>query len=423
MVSSPLHIHTLSDTQISQYQQQPLAFLTDWLIKEPQLAVYQLGKRTVYQVHDPHFIQTILIDRAADYKKSFLGGQARLLLGEGLITSEGAHWRTQRRTVQPILNKKQVHTWDGRILYWSTRYFAAWGQLDLLDVLPAVRALFLNILGDGLFGVDLMDDINAIDSALQVVMQWLRWDKPQTTENLYQQAVAELDSIIERIIAQPTPQDNLLSHLKAQKLTSQALRDQIMTILIAGQETLSNSFAWALYELAQQPHLWRKLQDDVDTITKSQLLNAHAIISLTYTRQVIQETLRLYPSAWMLGRQSLQATMLGDYALPEGALLMLSPYVVHRHPQHWQQPDTFNPQHFSEDVMAQRPRMAYFPFGAGQRQCIGQPLALQALPLCLANLAAHYDLHLQMDTVVKPQPAMNLRPGHPIFIKVTPRRP
>src|SRR5260221_4968671 len=365
-----------------------------------------------------------------------------LVLGKGLLTNDGGSWLKQRRLIQPAFHRERVAalgtlmtettlTWTQR---WETSNFVATNKL--LDLTQEMSGLTLSIVGKALFGTDLSRETERVGQALTTVNQrlseafYLPWilSLPTPQRHHLYAARSALYTIVEETIRErrrPSAHGDLLAMLlqardqeTGEGMTDQQLRDEVLTLLLAGHETTANALSWTFFLLAQHPHIAAKLQEEYRRVLNARPPLIEDLPQLPFTRMVVQEVLRLYPPAWGLGRRALFSDQIGGYALPKGAYVLLFPYVTHRHPAFWKQPDEFDPERFSTGREAERPRFAYFPFGGGPRLCIGNQFALYEAQLILATILSRYQLRLLPGRVVVPEPLVTLRPRGGLLMTV-----
>jgi cytochrome P450 len=403
----------------------------------------------VYLLNHPEHIKRVLQDQPERYRKS-VPRMERLkpLFGEGLTTSEGPLWRRQRRLLQPVFQHQRIASFAPVITKATATMLerwqiaAAWGQP--LDVAAAMLGLTREIIGRILFGNDVDHHLQTVGQAVTTAFEHLNhrvWAVmalpacfPTSRNRRFRQALRRLDTSVYRLIDERCQarqgRDDLLSRLVAardeetgERMPASQLRDEVMTLFIAGHTTVSAALAWTLYLLAQHPEVERTLAAELATVLDGRRPTAGDLPRLAYTRMIIEEGMRLYPPTWVTARMPLQHDEIGSYRIPAQSVVLLSPYVLHRHPAFWEHPDRFEPERFSSEQSARRPRFAYFPFGGGPRLCIGQNLAMMEMLLVLAMVTQAYQLHLVPGHPVEPQARITLRPRHGILMTLHERSP
>jgi cytochrome P450 len=292
--------------------------------------------------------------------------------------------------------------------------------------------LTLRIVGQALFNIDLSDETHSVGQAVTTVNRLLSdymyapfppLNVPTPRTRRLKAAHRTLDQVVHGIIAQHRQQNtdtgDLLSMLlvvrdeeTGQGMNDQQVHDEVMTLLLAGHETVSIALTWTWYLLSQHPAVERRLHTELDEVLAGQTPRVDHLVKLSYTRMVIEEALRLYPPAWIFGRKALADDEIGGYFIPANSMIVLSPYVTHRHPAFWEDPEVFDPERFAPERSASRPHYAYFPFGGGPRLCIGSNFALMEMQLILATIAQRHKLRLVPGRPVEPEALLSLRPRY-----------
>jgi cytochrome P450 len=429
--------------------QHPLRYFTDAARRYGEVISLPLGFRRVYLLNHPDHIKRVLQDQPDHYRKS-VPRVARLkpLFGEGLTTSEGPLWRRQRRLLQPVFQHQRLVSLAPVITEATATMLERWqivaARGQPLDVAAAMLGLTREIISKLLFGDDVDHELQAVGEALTTAFEHLNqrvWAVmalpacfPTSRNRHFRQAMRRLDTFVYRLIDERCQthqgRDDLLSRLVAARdeetsehMPATQLRDEVMTLFTAGHTTTSAALAWTFYLLAQHPEVERTLTAELATVLDGRLPTARDLPSLAYTRMVIEEGMRLYPPTWVTARMPLEDDEIGGYRIPAQSVVLLSPYVLHRHPTFWEHPERFEPERFSPAQSARRPRFAYFPFGGGPRLCIGQSLAMMEMLLILAIVTQAYQLRLVPGHPVEPQAWITLRPRHGILMTLHERPP
>jgi cytochrome P450 len=404
---------------------------------------FRIGPRRGYLLTNPEDVRHVLQDNARNYHKSPLYDKLRLFLGNGLLTSEDDLWLRQRRIAQPAFHRQRVTALAGvmgeaaRDAAARWQPFAAAGQP--VDVDEEMMRLTRTVVVRALLGADLGPFTSTIDQAWAIVNQHVGesfWSLgftdgwPTQRNRRFQAARAVLRGAVDHVITErrrnPSDSDDLLSMLMSARdeetgeaMTDEQLRVEVTTFLLAGQETTSLALTWTWYLLSQNPRARQRLEDELDAVLDGRPPEYPDLAHLPYLRMVIDEAMRLYPPAWGFSRQALADDRLGGFQLPRGWLAFVIPYVLHRLPAFWTDPDAFDPERFSPERSADRPKFAYIPFGAGPRQCIGNQFALIETQLIVATLAQAYRLQLVPRHSAEPWPLITLRPryGMPMIIE------
>jgi len=405
---------------------------------------FRIGPRRGYLITNPDDVRHVLQDNARNYHKSPLYDKLRMFLGNGLLTSEDDFWLRQRRIAQPAFHRQRM-TALASVMASAARDaaarwqpFASTGQP--VDVDEEMMRLTRTVVVRALLGADLGPFTSTIDPAWTIINQhvgesfWsLGFDKlPTPKYRRFKAARAVLRGAVDHVIAErrrnPPGDDvggELLSMLMArdeetgEAMTDEQLRVEVTTFLLAGQETTSLALTWTWYLLSQHPQARQRLENEIDGALEGRPPEYSDLANLPYLRMVVDESLRLYPPAWGFSRQALSDDRLGGFRLPRGWLAFVIPYVLHRLPAFWPNPDQFDPERFLPERSADRPKFAYIPFGAGPRQCIGNQFALIETQLSVATFAQSYRLQLLPGHRADPWPLITLRPrfGMPMIIE------
>lgn len=405
----------------------------------------RFGAMTAHLVCDPALVQEVLHTRNREFGKETRGmRKLRLVLGLGLLTSEGSFWLRQRRIAQPAFHRKRIAGFGERMVDAAEDMVAGWRDGDVFDAHHEMMKVTLRIVGETLLGTDVTGNAERIGAAVSHVIEDVnaRVNKlvdlgppfPSRRNLLFERAMDTLDAVVLDMIAERRERgvtgDDLLGMFMevadeetGERMTDAQLRDEVMTVFLAGHETTANALSWALYLLGTNPEVWRELAAEVDVVLEGgRRASPEDFGRLVYTRQVMEEAMRLYPPAWMIARAPVADTTLGGYFLPAGSLVFLPPWVVHRHPDHWENPERFDPDRFAPGADAGRHRYAYFPFGGGPRQCIGNNFALMEATLILATIARDVRLDLVSDSPIEPEPQITLRPNPGVRVIASRRR-
>jgi cytochrome P450 len=408
---------------------------------EMELGERHMLWRHVVIANAPDHVRHVLLDNAENYVRSALS--RRLLepgLGQGLLTTHGATWRRQRRTMAPAFAAKRIADFAPAMVEAAGRLVEDWSRGPAsapIDIAEAMSGLTLAIISEAMFSVRVDPEIALIGQAVSVYQATIRpsfadllglpeW-LPRPAVRRAHKAFAESDRVIQRLIEERRRvggPDDLLSMLLAapdgEAPTSvKEVRDHVATIFTAGHETTANALAWTFYLLSQHPADLARLEEELDRVLGDRPATAGDVPNLTFTRMVIEEAMRLYPPAHTLSRQALGPDRLGDIQLRKGSSVLIVPWLLHRHRKLWDRPDEFRPERFAADEVAARPRFAYIPFGAGPHICIGAAFAMTEAILCLATIAQRFRLTLVPGTKVEPVGLITLRPkgGLPMRIE------
>jgi cytochrome P450 len=403
----------------------------------------KIGPRRAYLITNPRDIRHVLQENARNYHKSPLYDKLRASLGNGLLTSEDEFWLRQRRIAQPAFHRQRISALAGIMVDAARETAAEWQAIAShgrpVDIAAEMMRLTRTVVLRALLGSDLGPFAGDIDHAWMVINEHIgesfwslgftdRWPTPKYRR--FQAARAVLQGAVDHVISQrrrnPTASADLLSMLMSARdeetgetMTDEQLKVEVTTFLLAGQETTSLALTWTWYLLATSVAARRRLEQEIDAVLDGRRPEYSDLGNLPYTRMVLDESMRLYPPAWAFSRQALADDELGGFPLPRGWLALIIPYVLHRLPAFWPDAEVFDPDRFTPERVADRPKFAYLPFGAGPRQCIGNQFALVEAHLVLATLAQDYRLHLIPGHKVEPHPLISLRPrfGMPMTIE------
>jgi cytochrome P450 len=388
-----------------------------------------------FLLSDPADIKHVLQDNARNYHKSPLYERLRDSLGNGLLTSEDSFWLRQRRLAQPAFHRQRLMTMADAMVACTEQVLERWDRTAALgatiDVVAEMMALTQAIIVRTMFSTDLGATTGIVNRTWPIINRRIGetfWStKLETTLPLpanlrFWRALRELETVVYRIIAdrRETRRDetDLLSMLLSARdeetgagMTDRQLCDEVLTMLLAGHETTSLALSWTYYLLSQHPDVEQSITDEVDQVIGGGRPSFLHLDRLTCTRRAIEESLRLYPPAWGFSRQAIGDDEIGGYRVPRGSLVFLIPFVVHRRPRLWPDPERFDPNRFAPEHESARPRFAYIPFGGGPRGCIGNQFAMVEAQLIVAAIAQRYRIELVPDQDIRPEPLITLRPA------------
>jgi cytochrome P450 len=420
----------------------PLDFFTGLARTYGDVSSYRMAGEQLFLVNEPRLIRDVLVTHNRNFTKSRGLERSKRLLGQGLLTSEGAMHLRQRRLMQPAFHRDRVAGYADLMVGFADRMRRSWADGTTLDISREMNRLTLLIVGKTLFDVDVEDQAAAVGDALTAVMAsfWMTMMPfaelierlPVPTLRRARMARARLDAIIYRMIADRRASgrdhgDLLSMLLTAQDedegggMTDQQVRDEAMTIFLAGHETTANALTWTWYLLSGAPEVEAKLHAEVGRVLQGRLPAIGDLSSLPYVERVVTESMRLYPPAWIIGRRAIDEYRLGDYVVPPRSILVMSPYIMHRDPRFYVDPERFDPDRWTPEFRAALPKFAYFPFGGGPRQCIGESFAWMELILVVATIAQQCRLRLVPGHPVVPQPLITLRARHGMRMTVEKR--
>jgi cytochrome P450 len=408
------------------------------------LASVRFGNVCLILVSHPDYIRDILVTNNRSFIKGRGLQRARLLLGNGLLTSEGEFHLRQRRLAQPAFHRQRIAAYADTMVQYALRTTSRWVDGGEVDMMREMMQLTLAIAAKTLFDYDIESESREIGTALTSALEMfnfallpvpelvLKLPLPQVRR--FRAARARLDDTIYRIIkerrAERRDRGDLLSMLVAAQdvegdggeMTDEQLRDEVMTILLAGHETTANAMTFTWYLLSRHPGVEAQLMGELSSVLRGRLPTADDVANLPYTRMVLAESMRLYPPAWAVGYQALQPFTLGGYAIPARSFILMSQYIVHRDQRWFPDPERFDPDRWTAEEQARRPRFSYFPFGGGPRQCIGEQFAWMEQILLLATIAQRWQPRYTSPHAAQPQVLFTLRPKGGMAMRVRERR-
>ncbi len=420
----------------------PLGFLTDCGRNYGDIVPLQLGLTPACLIVNPDYIEQILKDRNSFIKSR--GFRAlKTLLGEGLLTNEGESWFRQRRLAQPVFHQKKINGYGKMMVEYSEAITENWVDGEIRDVHADMMSVTLKIVMKCIFNQDVSEgEAKNVSHALDVAMNWfenkrkqnfLIWEWFPRPENIrYRNAIKKMDESIYSLIQQKRQSSeegkDLLSMLMQARdeddnsqMSDKQLRDEVATLMLAGHETTANALSWTWMLLAQHPQVEDKLWDELKTVLDGRLPTVEDLPQLQYANMVIKESMRLYPPVAIFGRETVSDYQLDDYEIPAGCVVMMSQWVMHRHPKYFDNSEEFIPERWENDLEKRLPRGVYIPFGDGPRICIGKGFAMMEAVLILATVAQKYKFKLVEDHLIVPQPSITLRPEHGIKVEITKR--
>jgi cytochrome P450 len=400
------------------------------------------GPLHAYLLAHPDHVRHVLQDDNPNYPKHpFNNGALMDTIGLGLLTSAGQFWLRQRRLIQPAFHRQRIAELGAVMTDSTERLFERWERVAAerrqIDVASEMMHLTLDIIARSMFSTDVSDVVDQVEAAVKVALvhamrrtqTYVRlplWF-PTTDHRRFLPARAALDRIVYRFIEERrrdgADHADLLAMLltardeeTGETMTDEQIRDEVMTIFLAGHETTAVLLTWTFYQLSTHPEIAERHRAELASVLAGRTPSVADLANLSYNRMIVEETMRLYPPAWALSRMPLADDVIGGFRIPKGVNIFLSPYITHRHPEFWENPEGFDPERFSPERSAGRPRYAYLPFGGGPRQCIGNNFALMEAQLILATIAQRYRLDLApaYRPVMQPMITLRVRDGMPM---------
>ena len=404
-------------------------FLLELARRQGDIARFRLGRREAFLLNHPDLVKDALVVHRFSFGKGALMMRARRLLGEGLLTSEGELHRLQRRRLQPEFHRQKIAVYGGIMSAAAARLGERWQPGAPLDMAQEMMHLSMAIVAKALFDADVESEAQELGAALAVLGKWfplLTLPYSEVLERLplpfirqARSALDRLDATLRRLIDErrAIPRGDVISMLlairdEAGAMPDRLVRDEAMALFLAGYETTATALTWTWYLLSQHPEVEARLHAELDSVLGARLPTSEDLPRLEYTERVLAEALRLYPPIGRIGLRPLEDYTVQGITVPKGSALFVSPYVSHRDPRWFPEPERFDPERWSPEQRAARPRFAYFPFGGGPRLCIGEPFAKLASVMALSTLARRWRARLVPGHRVEPQTLITLRPRY-----------
>jgi len=428
-------------------QRDPLTFISHCHRLYGDVFQARLGPKNVYVVAHPADVQHVLQENNRNYRKGAHYDTLRPMFGNGLMMSEGDYWLKQRRIVQPAFHRQRLGQFASTMTRLTEEMLDRWQPISerghSIDVASEMVKLTLTIVCTSLFGADVSREAAGVGAAHafclthaehRIVSLFALPESIPTPDNLrYRRSVNLLHGVVDRFINErrSSGEDtgDLLSTLAfaryeetGELMDHDQLRDEMITLFLNGHETVAGALGWAFYLLSKSPQVERRLHEELATVLGGRTPTFEDLPKLKYTTMVIEESMRLFPPAWIIERDTLGPDEISGYYIPPKSTVVLSQWLTHRHPDFWENPEGFDPERFSPEQSANRHRFAYFPFGGGPRLCVGANYALMEMPLVLATIAQRFHLDLVPGHPVVMEPVITLRPKYGILINLRPRK-
>ncbi len=425
-----------------QFRRDPTEFLGK-MADLGDVSFFKMGSQNAFFINHPEMIRDLLVVNAQKFKKGRALQRAKRLLGEGLLTSEGEAHLRQRRMIQPAFHRGRIAEYARSMVEYGEKMSATWSDGDIRDIDQEMMHLTLQIVGKTLFNANVENDADEIGNAMSSILklfnylllpysEWLE-KLPLPQSKRFRNARETLNSVIYGIIGERRrsgeDKGDLLSMLLAARdeddgsaMTDEEIRDESMTLFLAGHETTANAMNWTWYLLSQNPEKEAKLHEELDNVLVTRPPTMDDLPNLKYTEAVLAESMRLFPPAWAIGRLSLEDHQFGGFNVPKGSLVLASPYVMHRDVRFWPDADKFIPERwFEQSIKEAGQKNIYLPFGGGVRRCIGESFAWTEGILLIASLARKWRLRLVPEQKIATQPMITLRPKFGLKMKIVKR--
>ena len=427
---------------LSDFRRDRLNFFADCAKQYGDVVGVRFGSRRVYLLSHPDTIEEVLVTRSREFMKHFALRLNPVVLGNGLLTSEGDFWLRQRRLIQPAFQRGRIAAYAADMTTAAEKVLADWTPGETRDVAADMMRITLTIAAKTLFGAEIDREARDVGQALEVLLErfrarfaslfWLPAWVPTPGKIRFDRAVRRLDNIIYGFIRQRRASGaehgdllSILLHARDEddggRMTDKQLRDEAMTLFLAGHETTALTLSWTWYLLATNPRAQEPLLAEVDAVLAGRTPTPDDLPRLRYAEQVVQESMRLLPPVYTIGREALHDCEVGGYQVPKGTTLLMSQWVVHHDERFFDRPWDFVPERWAEEKIKRLPRFAYFPFGGGPRLCIGNTFAMMESVLVLATIAQRYRFTVAPNQVVEPLPTFTLRPRYGIKAVIAPR--
>ncbi|HSH74744.1 MAG TPA: cytochrome P450 [Longimicrobiales bacterium] len=424
----------------------PIDFCAEAFARHGDVVRLRAGVYTAFLIRHPDDVEKVLVSGRSNFpKRTKALDRLGVLLGEGLVSSDGELWKRQRRTIQPWFRPDRLEAYADTMVDETESVLTAWASRpsgEPFDVTHDMMGLAFRIVARALLGADLSEETDGVRRAVDTLqaqtnerifasMSWPLWI-PTRANREFREAVDALDEIVYRLIeaarGDPNGSVGVLHELIAalsddrDAKPEKMIRDELVTLLLAGHENTGNLLTWMWYLIARHPEVEERLHAELDDRLSGRRPTASDLPRLPYARSIVLEALRLYPTSWITLRMTRDDDVLGGYAIPGGSWIVISPYLVHRHPDFWSEPHAFEPDRFAPESSEGRHRHAYMPFSAGSRKCIGNHFALMEATLSLATIASRYRVVPAFDHELVPRPLVSLPPDGPVLVTVEARR-
>jgi cytochrome P450 len=416
---------------LTEFRRDPLNFLLDSARRHGDIVYFKFGPQDIYLLNNPEHIKDVFVTNNKNFVKSRGLEMAKKFLGEGLLTSEGEFHRRQRRLAQPAFHRQRINAYAAVMSEYAARARERWRDGETVDISREMMRLTLAIVGKTLFDADVESEASEIGEALTDIMKLfdrittpfaaLLEKLPLPSNVRFAKGKRRLDATIYRIInerrASGEDRGDLLSMLLLAQdvegdgtgMTDAQLRDEAMTLFLAGHETTANALMWTWYLLSQNPQAEARLHAEVDSVLGGSLPTAEDVPRLRYAEMVFAEAMRLYPPAWTVGRRALNDYRVDKYVIPAGSIILMSQFVTHHDERYYPEPDKFDPGRWTPEAREARPKFSYFPFGGGPRVCIGEQFAWMEGVLLIATIAQRWRMRLAEGQRAEPLPMITLR--------------
>jgi cytochrome P450 len=410
-------------------QNSPIDFLVQTARRYGDVSRFRAGSRRGYLISHPDLIKEVLVTQQSSFIKEDSFKRIKNIMGDGLLTSEGAFYLRQRRLVQPAFHRQRIAAYGKIMSDYAADIFSRWHDGEEIGIFQEMNRLTLNIVAKTLFDTNLESDAKEIGEAATTILQAAPFslDSEENytllNEEKVQEAKNNLDKIIYRLIdeRQKSGKDkgDLLSMLMFsnegnEKMSNEELRDEAVTILMAGHETVATALTWSWYLLSQNPECQEKLRDELKGVLEDRTPSVEDMPQLEYTKKILTESMRIYPPVWAVIRLAIKDCEIGNTRIPKDSVVLMSQYVLHHDRRFFENPEDFLPDRWTDEMQKNLPQFAYFPFGGGIRRCIGEQFAWMEGILLIASIAQKWQFQLVPNQTVQFEPLITLRPKYEI---------
>jgi cytochrome P450 len=430
----------------SEMQKSPLVYMQKMDEAYPGIANWKLLHLNIIHLSDPKLIRAVLQTNQKQYVKNTAYKQLKLILGNGLVTSEGELWRRQRKLIQPSFHKQSVYNFFNTMLASTNEMVNEWKEKlktkKEIDFSQEMMGITLQIIGKTMLSADVKMEaknvgnsiaylLKAIDQRAMKAINLPLW-MPLPSHFKFKSERKVLDDIIYKIISErrktKEKKDDLLDMLMESRyedtgeaMPDELLKDELMTIFLAGHETTASALTSTFYLISQHPKVYEKLKKEIDEVVGKEEMTFRHFQQLKYTKACLNEAMRLYPPVWMVGRRALEDNMVGDYLIKKDTDILISPYIVHHHPDYWKNPETFDPDRWETEEVKEMDKFTYFPFAAGPRMCIGNNFALFEADIIITKIIQNFSFEYlgQIPPPMDPSITLRVKVGHGMPMRVS----
>ncbi|PJZ24084.1 cytochrome P450 [Leptospira hartskeerlii] len=422
---------------VSKLAKDPIGFFQLMHSKFGNSARFGLRQITFHLITQPEDIKRVLQENNQNYHKGVFYKELGRILGKGLLNSEGEFWKKQRKLIQPSFHKQRISEFVEIMAQETQKTSESWKKVSSLDISKEMMRLTFAIVGRTLFRTEVESYAARIEHSLKIALELVTkritrifpfpfsWPTPENLK--LKRALKDMHSVVDELIAErkKNPSNDLISMLlevrdeeTGETMSESQVRDEAITLLLAGHETTANALSWGFYLLSKHPEICEKVREEANRVLGDKTPTLEDVQKLTYTRKVLDEVLRLYPPAWVIERTAMGPDQVGGYDVETGTNISICIFNIHRNPDFWENPDKFDPDRFDEERSADRPKYAYLPFGGGPRICIGNIFALTEATLILAMLVKNYKFQTDPNHPVVMEPLVTLRPKYGILLNI-----